>query len=216
MMFETWTPAVFSLMNSSSAIWRLVRPRATKPRTSRSRAVSRSAATAGSSSRPASGRPHRARSARRARSAHAPRAPSLRGQAGPHRAGSAVSSDAAQRVGARDRGCPAPRDAPRPRASARRRRRTGARARPTTSRAPPSGPGRVDGGGASPPPRDSTSHAADSGAKAGRCGHDVGVPRPDRLEERVTGVDRGSAPGQATGERGRARRRRRSPGAPTA
>ena len=39
-MFETWTPAVFSLMNSSSAIWRFVRPSATSPRTSRSRAVS--------------------------------------------------------------------------------------------------------------------------------------------------------------------------------
>ena len=36
-MFETWTPAVFSLMNSSSAIWRLVRPSATRPSTSRSR-----------------------------------------------------------------------------------------------------------------------------------------------------------------------------------
>ena len=28
-MFDTWTPAVFSLMNSASAIWRLVRPSAT-------------------------------------------------------------------------------------------------------------------------------------------------------------------------------------------
>ena len=39
-MFDTWTPAVFSLMNSRSAIWRFVRPAATCERTSRSRAVS--------------------------------------------------------------------------------------------------------------------------------------------------------------------------------
>jgi hypothetical protein len=29
-MFETWTPAVFSLMNSCSMIWRFVRPAATR------------------------------------------------------------------------------------------------------------------------------------------------------------------------------------------
>ena len=39
-MFDTWTPAVLSLMNSSSAIWRLVRPSASSARTSRSRRVS--------------------------------------------------------------------------------------------------------------------------------------------------------------------------------
>ena len=38
-MFETWTPAVLSLMNSSAAIWRLVRPSATSASTSRSRGV---------------------------------------------------------------------------------------------------------------------------------------------------------------------------------
>ena len=36
-MFETWTPAVFSLMNSSVPIWRLVRPAATSWSTSSSR-----------------------------------------------------------------------------------------------------------------------------------------------------------------------------------
>ena len=38
-MFETCTPAVDSLMKSSSAIWRFVRPAATRARTSRSRGV---------------------------------------------------------------------------------------------------------------------------------------------------------------------------------
>ena len=37
MMFETWTPAVLSLMNRRSAIWRFVRPSATSASTSRSR-----------------------------------------------------------------------------------------------------------------------------------------------------------------------------------
>ena len=37
-MFETCTPAVLSLMNSNSAIWRFVRPAATRARTSSSRA----------------------------------------------------------------------------------------------------------------------------------------------------------------------------------
>ena len=38
-MLETWTLAVFGEMKSSSAIWRLVRPAATRRRTSRSRGV---------------------------------------------------------------------------------------------------------------------------------------------------------------------------------
>src|SRR5204862_5540853 len=39
-MFETWTPAVLSLMNSVSAMRRFVYPSATRARTSRSRPVS--------------------------------------------------------------------------------------------------------------------------------------------------------------------------------
>ena len=38
-MFETWTVAVFGAMNSASAIWRFVRPAATRASTSCSRAV---------------------------------------------------------------------------------------------------------------------------------------------------------------------------------
>ena len=53
-MFDTWTPAVFSVMNSSSPIWRFVRPRATSARTSRSRAVSPNLAASSTTAGPGS------------------------------------------------------------------------------------------------------------------------------------------------------------------
>ena len=185
MMFETWTPAVFSLMNSSSAICRFVRPRATRPRTSRSRAVSPSAATAGSSRVAAVRGDRRARVERVEReSAHAPRAPSLRAQAGRHRAAAAVSSDArsadAGEIAAAARLEKGLGLAP----AARRPRRTGARAVPRPHRAAQvSGSGRWWSRVASA--SHSRSHAADS-VRVGRpLPQDVGVPRPDRLEETV-------------------------------
>jgi hypothetical protein len=78
-MLDTWTLAVLALMNSSSAIWRLLRPSATRPSTSRSRGVrpSSSPGDGASGSLVSAGRsPIRARRASDSSSASSGRAPS--------------------------------------------------------------------------------------------------------------------------------------------
>lgn len=60
-MFDTWTLAVLGLMNSSSAIWRFVRPSLTRARTSISRRDRPCAAVVAAVGRAGAGRSSRER-----------------------------------------------------------------------------------------------------------------------------------------------------------
>ena len=139
-MWETCTLAVLTLMTSSSAISRLVRPRATSARTSASRGV-----------RPSVRRRARRACGRRAaapdRAAPARRAARARAAAGARRAG---RRRRAPREAARPprRAVRRRRRAPRPGASGSRRRAAGARGAPSASAASAHGSGRASAVGA--------------------------------------------------------------------
>ena len=94
MMFETWTLAVFGLMNSSAAIWGLERPAATSSRTAAFTAVSPKASIVGPGARSAEKVRSRG-TARRARRASAE--PRRAGARLPSRAGAGTTRPTSRR-----------------------------------------------------------------------------------------------------------------------